>query len=66
MGALCSCSHQYREIILNAVSLACGFLGPLILLANFTGRVRYIIALPLSIIIWMLSSALVKINSRPS
>ncbi|CAK7208518.1 Potassium channel [Sporothrix bragantina] len=44
------------EIILNALSLACGFTGNFFLLLNFTGRVRYIVALPLSIVFWVLSS----------
>ncbi|CAK7215771.1 Potassium channel [Sporothrix eucalyptigena] len=46
------------EIILNALSLACGFTGNFFLLLNFTGRVRYIIALPLSIIFWVLASSI--------
>ena len=44
--------QYYREIICNAMSLACGFLGNFALLLNFTRRVRYIIALPLTIVAW--------------
>ncbi|CAK7232523.1 Potassium channel [Sporothrix curviconia] len=46
------------EIILNALSLACGFTGNFFLLLNFTGRVRYIVALPLSIVFWVLASSI--------
>ena len=49
-----------REIVLNIISLAFGFLGNIFLLLNFTGRVRYIVALPLSIIFWVLSSLIVS------
>ncbi|KAK3358624.1 hypothetical protein B0T24DRAFT_540284 [Lasiosphaeria ovina] len=44
-----------REIIWNAISLVCGFTGNIFLLLNFTGRVRYIVALPLSILLWILA-----------
>ncbi|PQE29100.1 potassium channel protein [Rutstroemia sp. NJR-2017a BBW] len=47
-----------REIILNAVSLACGFTGNFFLLLNFTRRVRYIVALPLSIIFWYFATGI--------
>lgn len=53
-------SDLIREIISNAVSLACGFIGNIFLLLNFTGRVRYILALPLSIIFWIASSVIVS------
>ncbi|KAF7863204.1 hypothetical protein EAF04_007287 [Stromatinia cepivora] len=46
------------EIILNAISLGCGFAGNLFLLLNFMRRVRYIVALPLSIIFWYLSTGI--------
>ncbi|RDI80392.1 hypothetical protein Vi05172_g9571 [Venturia inaequalis] len=36
----------------NVVSLIAGFVGNLFLLLNFTQRVRYLIALPFSIILW--------------
>lgn len=48
-----------REIILNACSLAFGFAGNFFLMLNFTGRVRYIISLPLSILFWFLASGIV-------
>lgn len=44
----------------NVVSLVFGFLGNLMLLANFTNRIRYIIALPASIISWYISTGLVS------
>ncbi|KAE8393403.1 hypothetical protein BDV23DRAFT_149607 [Aspergillus alliaceus] len=43
---------------LNATSLAFGVLGNLFLLFNFTRTVRYIIALPASIILWSLATAI--------
>ncbi|KFY36538.1 hypothetical protein V495_07802 [Pseudogymnoascus sp. VKM F-4514 (FW-929)] len=46
------------EIILNGLSLAFGFIGNFFLLCNFTRRVRYIIALPATVILWFLSSAI--------
>ncbi|KAI5921658.1 hypothetical protein F4810DRAFT_712276 [Camillea tinctor] len=46
------------ELALNGVSLACGFAGNLLLLLHFVGRVRYIVALPLSIIFWLLASGI--------
>lgn len=44
---------------LNAVSLIMGFIGNLFLLFNFTGRVRYIVALPLTIIMWYIATGIV-------
>jgi potassium channel subfamily K len=38
-------------------SLICGFLGNLFLLLNFTQRIRYIIALPATVVLWYISSA---------
>ncbi|KAK1752066.1 hypothetical protein QBC47DRAFT_363663 [Echria macrotheca] len=46
------------ELIFNALSLACGFAGNLLLLLHFTSRVRYIIALPVAILCWLLSSVI--------
>ncbi|CAI6334115.1 unnamed protein product [Periconia digitata] len=43
---------------LNVVSLICGFLGNLFLLFNFTQRIRYIVALPATILFWLLASGL--------
>ncbi|RFU35657.1 hypothetical protein B7463_g698, partial [Scytalidium lignicola] len=45
-------------IVLNAISLACGFIGNLALLFNFTKRVRYIIALPMTIIAWYMATGI--------
>ena len=50
----------YREIIFNAISLACGFFGNFALLLNFTRRVRYIVALPLTIIAWYFATGIVS------
>lgn len=36
----------------NVASLICGFLGNIFLLFNFTQRIRYIIALPATILLW--------------
>jgi potassium channel subfamily K len=47
-------------IALNATSLALGLLGNAFLLCNFTRIIRYIIALPASIICWTASMALVS------
>ncbi|KAF2736733.1 voltage-gated potassium channel [Polyplosphaeria fusca] len=41
---------------LNVASLVAGFLGNLFLLLNFTQRVRYLIALPATIILWYVST----------
>ncbi|KAI4649229.1 hypothetical protein J4E93_003543 [Alternaria ventricosa] len=41
---------------INVASLICGFLGNLFLLLNFTQRIRYIIALPVTVVLWYLSS----------
>jgi potassium channel subfamily K len=43
---------------LNTVSLITGCVGNVFLLCNFTKRVRYIIALPATIIMWAASSAI--------
>jgi potassium channel subfamily K len=40
------------------VSLISGFLGNLFLLLNFTQRIRYVIALPATIVCWYLASGL--------
>lgn len=53
-----------REITLNAISLTCGFAGNLLLLLHFVGRVRYIVALPLSIVFWLLASGIVSTKYR--
>ncbi|KAI1345035.1 hypothetical protein F5Y15DRAFT_15230 [Xylariaceae sp. FL0016] len=46
------------ELTLNAISLAFGFGGNALLLLHFVGRVRYIVALPLSILSWLLASGI--------
>ncbi|KFY90996.1 hypothetical protein V500_04860 [Pseudogymnoascus sp. VKM F-4518 (FW-2643)] len=46
------------QLILNGLSLAFGFIGNFFLLCNFTRRIRYIIALPVTVIMWFLSSAI--------
>ncbi|KAF2430068.1 voltage-gated potassium channel [Tothia fuscella] len=43
---------------LNVVSLVCGFVGNLFLLFNFTGRVRYILALPATILLWYMATGI--------
>jgi potassium channel subfamily K len=47
---------RFRCYWINVASLICGFLGNLFLLLNFTQRIRYIIALPATVILWYLSS----------
>jgi potassium channel subfamily K len=44
---------------INAGSLVCGFLGNIFLLFNFTGRIRYIVALPASIVLFYLANFMV-------
>jgi potassium channel subfamily K len=39
----------------NLASLIIGFVGNLFLLLNFTQRLRYLIALPLTIILWFIA-----------
>ena len=43
---------------LNAISLVCGFLGNFFLLFNFTRAVRYIIALPTTIVLWSVATGI--------
>lgn len=43
---------------LNGASLACGFVGNIFLLFNFTRRIRYIVALPLTIILWYFATGI--------
>ncbi|KAI1625941.1 potassium channel, subfamily K [Exophiala viscosa] len=45
-------------IDLNIASLVCGFVGNLFLLFNFTKRVRYIVALPLTIVLFYMAAAI--------
>jgi potassium channel subfamily K len=56
---------------LNAASLACGFLGNAFLTLNFAKRVRYIVALPVTILLWLaasilLTTALAEMNLHAS
>lgn len=46
---------------LNVASLVAGFVGNVFLLFNFTGRIRYIIALPASIVFWYIASGIVSV-----
>lgn len=59
-----STKHSIRDprwcIALNAASLVCGFIGNVFLLFNFTRRVRYIIALPMTIILWYIATGIVS------
>ncbi|TKA62002.1 hypothetical protein B0A49_08400 [Cryomyces minteri] len=43
---------------LNVVSLILGFVGNLFLLLNFTNRIRYIVALPMTIGLWYLATCI--------
>jgi hypothetical protein len=45
---------------MNAVSLFCGVVGNVFLLFNFTTTVRYIIALPVTIVLWFLATGMVS------
>ena len=45
-------------INLNTTSLVLGFVGNFFLLCNFTRRIRYIIALPLTIVFWFLATGI--------
>src|SRR5271170_4927114 len=47
-----------RCTALNIASLVCGFVGNLFLLFNFTKRVRYIVALPATIILFYFASGI--------
>ena len=49
---------------LNAASLVCGFLGNIFLLLNFTKLVRYIVALPATIILWYLATGIVSLANE--
>jgi hypothetical protein len=52
-----------RVTAMNAVSLFWGVVGNIFLLLNFTQNVRYIIALPVTIVSWFLATSIV---SHPS
>jgi potassium channel subfamily K len=63
-----SCGYSYGELsnavsritALNAVSLVCGVVGNIFLLFNFTRAIRYIIALPVTIILWFIATGIVS------
>jgi hypothetical protein len=50
----------YRVTAMNAVSLFWGVVGNIFLLLNFTQNVRYIIALPVTIVSWFLATGIVS------
>ena len=50
-------------VSLNAASLVCGFVGNIFLLFNFTRRIRYIVALPMTIILWYFATGIVSSDS---
>jgi len=41
-----------------------GFVGNIFLLFNFTNRVRYMIALPVTIVSWYLATGIVSLNAK--
>jgi potassium channel subfamily K len=43
---------------LNVISLVFGFVGNFFLLCNFTSRIRYIIALPVTIVCWYIATGI--------
>jgi len=45
---------------INAASLVAGYVGNFFLFCNFTGRIRYLIALPATIVLWFASALLVS------
>ncbi|KFY12253.1 hypothetical protein V492_03994 [Pseudogymnoascus sp. VKM F-4246] len=45
-------------IALKSVSLACGIAGNIFLLLNFTKRIRYIVALPITVISWYFAAGI--------
>jgi hypothetical protein len=47
-------------MVLNAISLAVGVLGNMTLLFNFTRQIRYITALPLTVISWYIATGIVR------
>lgn len=57
-------SHGFADphwcVALNATSLVCGFVGNVFLLFNFTRRIRYIVALPMTIILWYFATGIVS------
>jgi potassium channel subfamily K len=56
----------YRVTAMNAVSLFWGVVGNIFLLLNFTQTVRYIIALPVTIVSWFLATGIVSERNLPN
>lgn len=56
----------YRVTAMNAVSLFWGVVGNMFLLLNFTQTVRYIIALPVTIVSWLLATGIVGERDLPN
>lgn len=56
--------NRIRCVSLNALSLVCGLGGNIFLLFNFTRRVRYIIALPMTIILWYFATFIVSQSAQ--
>jgi potassium channel subfamily K len=51
---------------MNAISLFLGVVGNMFLLLNFTQTVRYIIALPVTIVSWFLATGIVSERDLPN
>jgi potassium channel subfamily K len=45
---------------INLASLILGFVGNFFLLLNFTGRIRYIISLPMTVLLWFIACGFVS------
>lgn len=48
----------------NLTSLICGYVGNISLFLNFTNRVPYIIALPVTVVLWFISFVIVGFMSE--
>lgn len=64
--ALASANGPFRCIALNAASLVLGVVGNIFLLFNFTRRIRYIIALPMTILLWYIATGIVSVRAWQS
>lgn len=49
---------------INVASLAAGYVGNFFLFCNFTNRVRYLVALPATIVLWFGAAFLVSLERR--
>lgn len=47
---------------INVASLVTGYVGNAFLFFNMTNRVRYIIALPMTVFLWVLSATFVSLD----